>query len=145
MEPDELRHVLQLAIAVAHAGRAVLVVIGQQQFDLQALCFARPARAGLDSHPRLRRGDARGGQQRLLRGRRARDLDQADAAGAGCMVDVVEFAQTGDVESMAAGTGEDGLVGQGLDGLPVDRQEQQRVGVGRLGHVRPLLPESAGR
>ena len=90
-QADELCDVLQFAIAVAHASRAILIVIGKQKFHLQALRIARARRAGLHRHPFDHRRVARCRQLRFWLARNI-DFHKAYAAAAGRVVDVVEFA-----------------------------------------------------
>lgn len=107
---------------MAHAGGAVLIVVGQEQFDLQALRLARPPRVSLDAQARAGRGDAGGGEHGCIRVGLGRDLHQADTTGAGGVIHVVQLAEARDIDAVAAGAGQNGLFRQGLEGLAVDGQ-----------------------
>jgi hypothetical protein len=119
LQPDELRHVLQLAAAVPHAGRAVLVVIAEQELDLQALLLAHDGRAGQHLHARLHRRVAAGHDVGFVSF--APDLDEADAARTGSVVDIRELTESRHEVPGALGDREDALVLLELHGLAVDR------------------------
>ena len=112
--PQILGQPLQLAIAVAGAGRAGAVVLGKQQFHNLPPRPPHAGRVGRHNHARGHRGGA-GWHQRPG----AMDLDQADAAGAG-RAEVPEMAEGRDADAGPGAGGENGLSRLRLDPLVVD-------------------------
>ena len=99
----------QFAIAVARAGSAVLMVIGHDHFHLQLAHFLHLRRARHDL-PALGHRRVAGGDVLRLFLLVFLDFNEADAAGARRMVNVVQFTQGGDEHAIAACHVEDGLV-----------------------------------
>ena len=87
---------------------------------MQTLGLAGTRRPRLDRHAFDNRRVAGRGQ--LGRGgARKLEFDQTDAARTGRMVDVIELAQRRDVDAVAPGAMQNGLVFFGFDGQAVDR------------------------
>ena len=112
---------LELAVAAAGALGALDVVLAQQQVQVHPAGLTDTGRVGVDHHA-LPHHVVAGGDQALL----AVHLHHADAAGAD-LVDVVQIAESGDLDPVGAGRLQNGgAVGHG-DGFVVDGQRYHFV------------------
>ena len=99
---EVLAQLLQLAVAAADAGKALLLVGGKDQLQVDLAGGEHPLGVGQHLHPLGHRVDA-GGHQVL----HPLDLHHADAAGAD-LVDVLQEAEGGDVDGQLPGRLQDG-------------------------------------
>ena len=93
---------LQLTGGAAHAGEAVLLVVGEQQLEVHLSRFHDAGRVGGDLHA-LVYGINAGGDETA----RALDLDEAEAACAD-LIDVLQIAKCRDVDAGVARSLENG-------------------------------------
>ena len=102
VDPEVLAELLQLAVAAAHAGKALLLVGGKDQLQINLAGGEDPLGVGQHLHPLRHRVDA-GGHQVL----EALYLHHADAAGAN-LVNVLQKTQGGDINGQLPGSLQDG-------------------------------------
>ena len=119
-----LGELLQGAVAAAHAGDAVVHVLGEDQLHVGLAGDPHPLGVGVDHHALFHQGVAGGGQ--LVH---PFHLHGADAAGAH-LVDLPQVAEGGDADVRLPGGVQDGGAGGHSDGLVVDGQ----------GHHAAFLP-----
>ena len=105
---------LELAVAAADAGGTLAVVLRQDQLHIDPPGTAGPGGIGVDHHALLHPAVAGGDHGPL-----ALYLHAAHAAG-GDLVDVLQIAQVGNVDSRLLGGLQDGGALVDLDGLAVD-------------------------
>ena len=106
---------LQLAVLVAHAGKALLVVIGKQQLQVDLAGFADGGGIGLHHHS-LAHGQHASG----LQGARAR-IHHAQAASAD-LIDILEVAQGGNIDTCFLGSLQNGRTGRHLNTYAINRK-----------------------
>ncbi len=129
---------LQFAVAVALAGVALAVVLGEQQLEHVPACETHAAAVGVDGHLVGHREGAGG-----LQGALAFDFDHADAADTG-HVEVGMVAESGDVDPDGLGGLQDGRAEGDLGFDAVDAHRDggaDGVGTGRCDHAPRLLRE----
>ncbi len=102
VDPEVLAELLQLAVAAAHAGKALLLVGGKDQLQINLAGGEDPLGVGEHLHPLRHRVDA-GGHQVF----EALYLHHADAAGAN-LVNVLQKTQGGDINGQLPGSLQDG-------------------------------------